>query len=508
MSDYLASDFMLKRALLIVGLFIGTLILAYESITQGSLGFGLALPGIFIVLFFLQRPVALFMTALVVWTMGLRFPGLPAAIGLPVLLQFLLIGWALINRSLKQGPPSRLYARKADVLIVMFGMNLVLLMFIHGSGFARFGGTVIGGTYYLGVLIGIGFYLAAVNLQFSDQNIKVLIWSMMIASMVPAVVQVGSTYAPGAFQWMAKFVNTRALENVAEDGLGPADTIQRWSGLSLLAYALIPVAFILIQRRWLKSLMILSSFAMIGMTGFRSRMIQIAIMTVACGIYFSKDRKMAILKYAVAGTLLLASIFAFADALPRSAQRALCFIPGLSVPADIAANAESSSNMRFVMWKDYCLPNVPNYLLIGRGLARDIQDYAWLQGNWYGSLEFFYYMGNYHSGPFSLLLDHGLFGTFTFVMFFILIATDAWRTLRRHSHDASALYAKYYAYLTILMTWKILEFIFVFGDVRTGLLSLLTVAAQLKIIQKNFRSSPDRGADILDRGANPQRGMS
>jgi len=40
-----------------------------------------------------------------------------------------------------------------------------------------------------------------------------------------------------------------------------------------------------------------------------------------------------------------------------------------------------------------------------------------LLGRIYGTAEFYNFMGRYHSGPFSLLLDFGLLGTISFTAF-------------------------------------------------------------------------------------------
>ncbi len=486
MSDNLGSDILIKRILLVAVLFGGSILLAFYSIAHGNLAFGFAFPILLAVAYFFRRPTILYIYALAASAMVLKFPGLPAAIGVPVLFQLLLILWAFIDRALQHGATGHSHIKKVNALVLLFGMNLLSLMIIHGSGFARLGGYVLGGTYYLGSFITIAFYFASLRLHFSSRDVKTLIWSLLIAASVPAIIQVGSTYAPGVFDWMTRYVNTRALENVSEDGFSSENTIQRWSGLTSLAYAIIPVTYILIRKKWIQYTLIIAAFALIGMAGFRSRIIQVSAIALACSVYFSQNRIYALMKWSILGAVTLALLFVFATYLPRPVQRAVCFVPGLPVQPDIAANAKSSSNMRFEMWREYCIPNVPKHLLIGRGFAHDIRQYAWLQRQWYGSLEFFYYMGSYHSGPFSLLLDHGILGTTAFTIFFVLVTADAWRILQKHARHPSTIYAKYYAYLTILMTWKVIEYYFIFGDVKTSLFSMLTVAAQLHIMKKGI----------------------
>jgi hypothetical protein len=242
--------------------------------------------------------------------------------------------------------------------------------------------------------------------------------------------------------------------------------------------------------------LIFIALVLVGMTGFRSRMFAVTVLIFITSTYYSKKRAKTIFLWMLAGLAMFGFLMIAAPMLPRAIQRAVSFIPFIPVDLGVVERAAGSSDWRFELWRDYCIPNVPKYLLIGRGIAHDITSFAWLQYSWYHSSEFFYYMGKYHSGPFSLLLDYGLPGTISWVSFFLLVISDAWKTVRRYAVHQDSLAARYYVFLTILMTYEVFNFFVIFGDVDSGLFRFLATAAQLRILKKNFLMESLPVADV------------
>ena len=70
----------------------------------------------------------------------------------------------------------------------------------------------------------------------------------------------------------------------------------------------------------------------------------------------------------ILGILLYVIILAIAPNLPDVAQRAISFVPNIQVSERVAADAEGSVEWRIEIW-EYCLSQVKDYLLIGRGSA-------------------------------------------------------------------------------------------------------------------------------------------
>jgi hypothetical protein len=491
-----ADESKIIRMLVTLLLIAATIFLSYFGLSHHQPVLGLLIPVVGIISFFLGRPGILLIAVFFVDYAQFKIPGLPKALGMVELSQALLVGWAVLDAAIIKQKPRFSHIPRQDFWMAVFGINLVLMMAVRGVGFARTGGTVYGGAEYIAMLITLFFYFAAVRVEWSDKNVKTMILFLLGGALIPMAAElIGSFIGGGTFFEKFLRVSSRMNELVEDPGEG----IKRWSSFTRVAYMLVPIAFVFCKTiKWRVFLLGLALF-LVGMTGFRSRMFQVGMLISMASIYYSKHRVRAFFLWGLAGLAGLGLLMIITPLLPFPVQRTLSIIPFLPVDSAVLIGAEQSANWRFDMWRDYCLPNVPKYLLIGRGLSPDISQYAWLQAKWYGTGEFYYYMGRYHSGPFSLLLDYGLLGTVSFTTFFLLAVADAWRTVRRYAAKGTDLVSKYYVYLTVWLSYEIFSFYFIFGDVRGGLFRLLILAVQLRILKKNFLNQP--GTEMPEVGS-------
>jgi|GEM_PF-1401998 len=484
MNQFATDENKVKRLLLVIFLIATSVFLARFGLVKKMPVIGLLIPLVGVASWLLGRPALLFALVLAVERSGISIPGMPKAIGFAKLFQLLLFGWMLLDVMVRHNRPRFSFRKGIDGWLVVFFLNLLFIMAMRGSGFALLGGSVYGGTYYIGVFITILCYFAAIRARLSDKDVKILLFMFLFATMLPAGVQVLKSLVPSAAGGLARYIGVSAVEQ--SDSISTDNVIQRWSGFISLSQALVMIAYVFFKKISTRLLLIVLACGLVSMSGFRSSLIQTAMLIFFVSVYYSKQRGRAVFRWIIAGVLGWVFLMMITPSLPLPTQRSLSFIPFLPVSAEVAVNAESSSDFRFEIWKQYCIPNVPKYLLIGRGLAHDITQYAWLTSRWYGSLEFYYYMGSYHSGLFSLLLDYGLLGLVSFTLFFLLVAGDAWRTTRRYAAHQDTLCARYYVYLTILMTYEIFNYFFIFGAVLSSLFRMLMIAAQLRILKKNF----------------------
>lgn len=474
----------IQRALLTILLVLGSIVLVRVGLTRNLPILGLLIPLIGMASWFLGRPEVLFCTILLSKNARLLIPGLTATLGISELLQILLVGWMILEKAVKHRRHPFSSRPGVDRWMIFFALNMAMIMVVRGSGFALLGGSVYGGTAYVSMFLSIICYFAAIQVQFNERQIRLLLWMILIGAAVPALVQMASAASPAGFGWLTKFIGAeteQVIEEQAKEG-----GIARWTMLAFVSYALIPVAYILFRKKSIRLILIVLAFILVAMAGFRSRIFQTGAMVFLVSIYFSKTRLRTFTMWALAGVLVLGFLMITAPVLPRAVQRAVSFIPFLPVDVAIAERAGESSTWRFELWRDYCIPNVPQYLLVGRGIAHDITGFAWLQSKWYGTADFYYYMGRYHSGPFTLLLDLGLPGFMTFTLFFLLVLKDSWSTMRRYASKCDTILSRYYIYLTLLMSFEVFNYYFIFGDVRSSLFRMLMIAAQLRIFKKNF----------------------
>jgi hypothetical protein len=167
-------------------------------------------------------------------------------------------------------------------------------------------------------------------------------------------------------------------------------------------------------------LMLFLIFTTLGMCGgFRSTLINIAGIFIVQffleGMHRTKLFPVLILIVTVAGALS----FPFAKELPPTIQRSLAFLP-LPIDPVIREEAEGSSEWRLRIWKAV-LPEVSQYLFLGKGLAMSREDLEFstqiglhvISEDQRGAA----LAGDYHSGPLSLAITFGIWGVLAFVWF-------------------------------------------------------------------------------------------
>ena len=159
--------------------------------------------------------------------------------------------------------------------------------------------------------------------------------------------------------------------------------------------------------------------------GFRSAAILLAILFLVQfyieGLVRSHWFPVFVLGAGLGGVLLVG----FIDKMPLSIQRSLSFLP-LNVDALARHDAFSTLDWRLEMWKTL-LPDVPKYLLMGKGFSYSGRDYALIQEavrrGRYSPYEDTLINGNYHNGLLTIIIPFGIFGFLAFSWF-------CWSSLR------------------------------------------------------------------------------
>ena len=106
--------------------------------------------------------------------------------------------------------------------------------------------------------------------------------------------------------------------------------------------------------------------ATIGLTGFRSRMVELIMVTVLFGFIGSRARIQYSMKCFIAGALLWISAILVSPYVPAGLQRAVSFLPGTKIAEFAGKDALESVEWRVEIWK-YCWERFPDYFWIGRG---------------------------------------------------------------------------------------------------------------------------------------------
>jgi hypothetical protein len=197
--------------------------------------------------------------------------------------------------------------------------------------------------------------------------------------------------------------------------------------------------------------------------GFRSMLLQL-VLTLGIVFYIEgllTTRRLPLL--VLGGVLGATLVVLFANRMPLNVQRSLSVVPGLDLNPLAVRNAEASSAWRLEMWQDV-LPEVPQYLILGKGLGINPAEMASLQmsegfGNVEGGLAGTELVGDYHNGPLSVIIPFGLFGVAGFAWFVIAV----WKVLSRNFRYGDPSLQNINRLLFAFFVAKLFMFLFVTG---------------------------------------------
>ena len=171
-----------------------------------------------------------------------------------------------------------------------------------------------------------------------------------------------------------------------------------------------------------------------------------------------------------AGIIVSVLCVAFANKLPNSVQRTLAFLP-LKIDPAIRRDAQDSSDWRVQLWMAV-LPQVPQYLLLGKGYSQSAADYALMDsgstfGNQPGSADSAVAVsGNYHNGPLSVLIFFGLWGAVGVIWFW----SASLHALYNNYRYGDPALQTVNTLLLVLFIVKILIFLIIFGSLFSDMM--------------------------------------
>jgi hypothetical protein len=340
-----------------------------------------------------------------------------------------------------------------------------------GLGMHVFGDESIGGKRYFLIWIAIMGYFALTSQAIRPEKRKLMTVIFIIGGATAMISDIGGMIG-GPIQYISViFPLTDASTLASQSSTG----VERLGGLAngCLSVALAMVAYFGIEKLvdlkkpWRAALFV-AALVLTMSGGFRALLIMAAL-TIALVFYFEGLLRSRFLPVVLLGAVLLGTLaFAFADHMPLSFQRCVAFLP-LKLDPIAKESAEASSNWRLDIWESL-LPQIPHYLILGKGLGIDFNDLAsyYQFGNAQVGGEVgggFTAAGDYHSGPLSLIIQFGIWGVLGFIWFIAASLRVLWSN---YKYGDPAI-KRQNTYILAFFITKIVVFIFVFGSFYTDI---------------------------------------
>jgi len=453
----------LKRGMLVGLLTLFSIVASFVAVRSGNMVWMGAVIGLPVLVMLLTHPVHSLYLALIMYLSSLNVLRIGSFSDASIFFSFAAFScfFMLIFRRERYRP------ERGDKLFGGFLVVIFILMVVRGTGLKFMGASTWGGSPYILIMMAIFFYLFSRRLRIDGKGIKRTLWLVVLMGVVNTLMQ-----------RLGFLAETDQMSEVLQARLSwtkPAAT-------TLLLLALV----VKWKKSWITALFWVAAMGVTGLAGFRSRLV-VGLMLTAAFFYFrATNRKAYVVKAALAGCLVWMMVVASSPMLPLGLQRAVSFIPGVNVSLRQAANAESSTEWRYEIWR-FCMEEAPNYWLVGRGITFDVRDAAVELGiaDVQGQTQWFmFFTHSYHSGPLTLLIDYGLPGLLFMLAIHILFIGKCLRMGRAFA-GGDSLVSRFALFMLASILSGIISYWLLFGKTE----SLAILIFQMGVLHIAYHST-------------------
>lgn len=390
---------------------------------------------------------------------------------LGLLMIALSFGIAILQRALSQNMRFIPVPALTWPMLFLAAVVIATAKLTGGFGFRSLGNEVMGGKKYAYIFLAIMGYFALTSQRIPPRKAWLYVVLFFLPSAAGAIGDLAGVL-PKSFNYLFLFFPANSF---SFDSQGDLNLATRFSGITHLVGTL---NYILLARYGLRGIflsgrpwrigvfLICMFFSLAG--GFRSILfgflLLMAILFFLEGLHRSKLMPVAIL----AGLLALMIAIPFADKLPFGFQRTLSLLPMINVSAEAKVDGQASTEWRMQMWKAV-LPQVPGYLLLGKGYALSQSDFRDMTGHyrtidaaaWGAAIA-----GDYHSGPLSVIIPFGIWG----VIALLWLLIGGGRVLyNNYRYGDPALKTINTLFLAMYLA-SVFSFFFIFGSLSSDLI--------------------------------------
>jgi hypothetical protein len=348
-------------------------------------------------------------------------------------------------------------------------------------GLRVFGGDTYGAKKYFIMLAAVMGYFAIINRQIPPKHAGRYVALFFLGGATMAIANLPGVINP-AFNFLFFLfpVEDPGVLMREHDVVGPTAFISRVTGLALTSIAIFCAMLARYGIRGILDttkpwrLLVSGFFCLVGLLGgYRSVVVQF-VMVLALLFYLERLHHTRMLLPTVFGLLAGGFLLVlFASRLPFPIQRSLAIFPFIPLDPGARLSAQASSDWRVQVWQDV-VPQIPQYLLIGKGYSFSVKE----QEDLGKGLEGTELVGDYHNGPLSVLLPFGIFGSIAFV--WLMIAGI--RALHQNYQFGDPAYHDINTFLFAYLVAKVIFFFTVFGSLHSDLpvfLGLLALGISL-----------------------------
>jgi len=306
-------------------------------------------------------------------------------------------------------------------LIFLTLVVLVTAKLTGGIGVRSMGGGMYGGKKFIYILAAIAGYYALSSQRIPLDRARRYTGLFFLSGMTGAISNLIYLAGPAFYFLYIFFPVDNAIGQAMEDFSTTAVDAHfgRLPGFTAAAMA---AFYYMLSRYGIRGVMELSKpwrllfmlfcFALSLLGGFRSAVIIFGLICLAQFYFEGLFRTRLFLALLLACVLGGTGLVAFSTKLPLSVQRSLSVLP-IEIDPAARLNAQATVEWRVEMWK-LLVPQIREYFWLGKGYALNPTDMYLVEESIRRGLAKDYesslLVGDYHSGPLSILIPFGIFG--------------------------------------------------------------------------------------------------
>ncbi|HVU27886.1 MAG TPA: hypothetical protein VHG71_09145 [Verrucomicrobiae bacterium] len=341
-----------------------------------------------------------------------------------------------------------------------------------GLGLRVFGNEVYGGKKYVQLLGAIVGYFALSVRAIPPDRRKLYVGLFFLAGVSSFIGDLIS-FAPRSlypifylFPPNISFFTTNSLEGDSTRFTGTVFVSLAFFSFMLARYGIRGIFLSGKPWRWI-FLILVSLYGLFG--GFRGHLVFLSLIFILQFFLEGMHKTKLLPVFTFALLVGAVAIIPLASRLPYTFQRAISFLP-LGVSQAAKADAQDSLEWRLKMW-DGLLPQVPQYLWLGKGYVISPQDYNFVMG-WDASVrggfaedQALALSDDFHNGPLSVIIPFGIWGVIAFLWFII---AGIWILHRNYRYGDPSL-KMINTFLLAVFVARVIFFLFIFGGLQSDM---------------------------------------
>lgn len=398
----------------------------------------------------------------------LTAPGLPGQFSLYYAAICSVVGCAVLLIAFKRSPIPEV--RLCEKFALAFCTIVFLTGLYQGFGFQFLRSYMWGGFHYVSTIFPalLVFTLPLVNMPATWWRKAIVIMGLLAPMPLLAdflVLQGVNFGILRLFLQTGDTILTLLQEQAIGEGLG------RLTSAGVAAQSMVIAFLSIVHTR--KLFMIRSAGAiavLVGLTilsllsGFRLMTGMLLFVVFLCALYQKSLTPNRVVLGFFLVTVALVILYAISEFLPVSVQRAVSWLPGISVSSGAARDAEGTITWRLDLWRE-AIHFIPEYFWIGKGFSYDANLYLASVTGYasHDSINWALVTGAYHNGYLSLILLFGVFGILIGLPLLVMVVVRHIR-INYSSWNSERLHQCHQAFLASQTCW-VLVYLTVYGDV-------------------------------------------